>query len=584
MAAQYDFANNFLEQALRAGPLQDFRLEMDETLGALRALVNARKQHNDAREDVFPHARSPLPAQPYERTLPNATVSMASLRIAQDNPRIGYLWLCNIMSIDSFTTRAIRVLFSSEYSEADYIIVSIGLYWLFSILSFASPDQDLGSHVRREDLVRQGLLCRENLETSLSTLPFHLPSDQDHTEALIMAAFYAIDNSKPSLAWSFCSASAQKCLSLGLHRDHVANEKNNFRNQNQWLFWTTYVIDKALSLRLGRPSNLPDYDITVLPPDPAQAPGPEPWSFADLTFVSWIHVARIQGRAYEELYSPAGLRQPDQVRRARVKAMADEVMAVMQRSEDMNARSNPEWATTLDIDTYQLMHMMDKVLNRSVLTLLYRAIPSPPGSASTFTPECVEAARSALEKHEDCMERLKPYDAQFKVLYLHWTIHYNPFNPFIVIFCHVIETSDMSDLDRLHDCVASFEPLSKTSESTARIHRLFHVLYNVALKYVEVKQNQEQASVGREFDAYLNALGFNPGGLMEVRQGGDGTEGSSLPPSGIPLTLQDYSGLEGVQMSNQDVPASGMLQQGMMLGGWFHSNQQMMGLLEEDTL
>jgi hypothetical protein len=91
------------------------------------------------------------------------------------------------MSIDSFTARAIRVLFSSEYSEADYIIVSIGLYWLFSILSFASPDQDLGSHVRREDLVRQGLLCRENLETSLSTLPFHLPSDQDHTEALIMA-------------------------------------------------------------------------------------------------------------------------------------------------------------------------------------------------------------------------------------------------------------------------------------------------------------------------------------------------------------------------------------------------------------
>lgn len=164
------------------------------------------------------------------------------------------------------------------------------------------------------------------------------------------------------------------------------------------------------------------------------------------------------------------------------------------------------------------------------------------------------------------------------------TIHYNPFNPFIVIFCHVIETSDMSDLDRLHDCVASFEPLSKTSESTARIHRLFHVLYNVALKYVEVKQNQEQASVGREFDAYLNALGFNPGGVMDMRQGGDNSEGASLPPAGLPLTMQDYSGLEGVPMSNQDVPAHGILQQGMLLGGWFHSNQQMMGLLEEDTL
>lgn len=164
------------------------------------------------------------------------------------------------------------------------------------------------------------------------------------------------------------------------------------------------------------------------------------------------------------------------------------------------------------------------------------------------------------------------------------TIHYNPFNPFIVIFCHVIETSNMSDLDRLHGCVASLEPASKSSESTTRLHRLFHVLYNVALKYVEVKQNKEQASVGREFDAYLNALGFNPGGAMDMRQGGEGPEGSGIPPGGLALNMQDYSGLEGVPISNQGVPDQGMLQQGMLLGGWFHTNQQMMGLLEEDTL
>lgn len=82
MAAQYDFTNNFLEQALRAGPLQDYRLEMNETLGALRALVHARRAHT-AREAVFPHARTPLPTQPHERTLPNATLAMASLRIAK---------------------------------------------------------------------------------------------------------------------------------------------------------------------------------------------------------------------------------------------------------------------------------------------------------------------------------------------------------------------------------------------------------------------------------------------------------------------------------------------------------------------
>lgn len=83
MTAQYEFANKFLEKVFHAGPLQDFRLEMDETLGALRALVQARKAQNEVREAVFPHARNPLPAQPYERTLPNANLAMASLRIAK---------------------------------------------------------------------------------------------------------------------------------------------------------------------------------------------------------------------------------------------------------------------------------------------------------------------------------------------------------------------------------------------------------------------------------------------------------------------------------------------------------------------
>lgn len=55
--------------------------------------------------------------------------------------------------------------------------------------------------------------------------------------------------------------------------------------------------------------------------------------------MSWIHVARIQGRAYEELYSPDALAQPDQVRRSRIKTMADEVLAIMERSENMNVRA-----------------------------------------------------------------------------------------------------------------------------------------------------------------------------------------------------------------------------------------------------
>lgn len=104
-----------------------------------------------------------------------------------------------------------------------------------------------------------------------------------------------------------------------------------------------------------------------MPPDPGV--GPEPYSFGDLSFVSWIRVARIQGRAYEELYSPAALRQSDQVRQARVKVMADEVIALMQRSEDMNVRFlSPR---------YPGRDRQEQLTPRVVRTSLHYTIPSP---------------------------------------------------------------------------------------------------------------------------------------------------------------------------------------------------------------
>lgn len=153
------------------------------------------------------------------------------------------------------------------------------------------------------------------------------------------------------------------------------------------------------------------------------------------------------------------------------------------------------------------------------------------------------------------------------------------------------------------------------------MQRLFQVLYNVALKYVEVKTSREQQSVGRELDTYLNALGYGPaptyggmGGVVAAPDGGGGYHGSSdmsdagsnshhaaaaaaaaahqrarsvssarmstpgintsqahMPPAG---PWSGYQAMEGVSLP----------QQGMLLGGWFNSSQQMMGLLEDETL
>lgn len=271
------------------------------------------------------------------------------------------------------------------------------------------------------------------------------------------------------------------------------------------------------------------------------------------------------------------------------------------------------WQTTVEKEDIEFVVASDDVLYYSILTLIYRAIPAPKGAKSTFTPACVAAARTALQKHDGCMAMLRPYGSLLVNLYIQWTILYTPFIPFIVVFCHVIETTDPgTDLEQLHSFVASMEPALQLSESATRMQHLFQVLYNVALKYLEVKMSREQLSVGREFDTYLNALGYGPGplvaqpngtttnssngsnnggGVFGHMTGGDVSAAGALLSAGAPgsaasatPSLHSPPGHAPPWSGFQAPDAAVMPPQGMVLGEWFYSNRQMMGLMDDEAL
>ena len=63
----------------------------------------------------------------------------------------------------------------------------------------------------------------------------------------------------------------------------------------------------------------------------------------------------------------------------------------------------------------------DEVQTLSTSTLVYRALPAPEGSLSRFCDECLDAARRAMQRHQDCMQLVhqKPI---FKTMYLHWYV------------------------------------------------------------------------------------------------------------------------------------------------------------------
>ncbi|RYC54313.1 hypothetical protein CHU98_g11896 [Xylaria longipes] len=203
----------------------------------------------------------------------------------------------------------------------------------------------------------------------------------------------------------------------------------------------------------------------------------------------------------------------------------------------------------------------DEVSFLSSLSLTYRALPPTPNGphSRTFSTECVESARAAIASHLEATALMSD-EQSLKIVYIHWTILYAPFIPFIVIFCLVIETSDAADLARLHAFVTSLETACEVSSSVRKLHQLCHVLYTVAALYVEAKAAQPVGG-GSEFDVYLSQLGFMP-----VDEAAGGMTG--MPP--------------GVVGLGEDGRAEGMAMQASSLEDWFSGKNYMMGLLEED--
>ncbi|TIC99987.1 putative transcriptional regulatory protein C11D3.07c [Colletotrichum higginsianum] len=571
MTAQSIFAHDFLQKAVGD---DSSVLEMRETLDALHSLVDALKQQPAIHELTYPHARPIARLALGDCEMPPVQSAVNAIREAKAHKTLGLEWVTNFLHPDHFTDLVLKVYFSpADFNEAEFIIVNAGLECLYMDLSVnkatAAP--------LKEEYAKMGTLCTSNLETALANLPLHLPATMDMIVALLFGAYHAMEVAKPSLAWTLNTASAQLCQTLGYHRIASVRSGNpDDEDYKVFLFWSVYFVDKSLSLRLGRPSTISDYDITVPYPSSASKMHGALMSY----FCLWVIVSRIQGKTYELLYSPEALSQSSSVREGRARGLAAELQQVTDRTQETHAQYLESAIEAVGQNTMDFFNVSDEVLRLSLLTIIYRAVPSPPGSSTTFSTECIGAARATLKRHEDCMAIMAKDGYYLFPMYMNWTILFAPFVPFIVIFCQVMETSDATDLARLQGFVASIQDAKEFTEASARLCRLFQVLYNVAFRYVEMRNSSQQtgqAQASQEMDRYLTALGF-PSAGQSSEGGPDGSD--QLPMGG-----GGSGGDEGMTSTGSGVvPLNQMLWMGnaSQLEDWFYSNQQMMGLVEDD--
>lgn len=66
--------------------------------------------------------------------------------------------------------------------------------------------------------------------------------------------------------------------------------------------------------------------------------------------------------------------------------------------------------------------LSDDVVRLSLLTLVYRASPTPIGSSTAFAPQCIKTARMTLQRHQDCIAIIGNADSVFFPTYIHWYV------------------------------------------------------------------------------------------------------------------------------------------------------------------
>ncbi|KAI1502061.1 hypothetical protein F5X99DRAFT_171753 [Biscogniauxia marginata] len=607
LTAHTVFASEFLADAVQRTSLgYGGDPKIDAALSSLRQIVDMQNQRQSQRTGtgaftgggVGEESRRPTGQKYLPKTnlkdlpLPPMALVVERLREMKHGPVPVMLAIIYCFTdIDRFTDHCRRLYFCTEDpTEATFILINSGLVYVFfeAALSATDPNQKAQYEACRD-------MCQRNLEIALAQLNLMMPATPENIEALLMGASFCIDDARPSLAWLLVSRAAHMCRSLGWHQAHtMKDDMPQTRADKSLLFWCTYMLDKALSLRLGRAAVLQDYDISlphIVPDAKAAYPGQE-------VMTLWIKHAKVLGRIYERLYSPGALRQPDAMRVEQVHQLADEQKRLL--AESTKLLREFEVSSSEEGQMFALTLKSDEVSYLSGLVLTYRALPPPPPPAPgitrrsrTFADECIDLARAAIQCHLEAMAMMD--NQSLKMVYIHWTILYAPFIPFIVIFCLVIETSDAGDLGRLADFVTSLASARDVSPPVGKLFQLCQVLYNVALLYVEAKareqlgpnddarSNNVAPAVGSEFDMYLSQLGFMPFVVDENSSNNQGGGAAAAAGAAGDMTGAgvDAEGMDS-DMGMDDQQQMRSIAQTNQLGDWFSGNNYMMGLLEED--
>ncbi|KAI0539300.1 fungal-specific transcription factor domain-containing protein [Xylaria digitata] len=520
-----DFIKTVAEDRASRG---DYGTEENDVLSSLKRLAWALEESNVVRDLSFADTRDAKLQD--HRSMPPPEDAVLVLRWAKEHKMFFRIEsLSRILPLENFTDICQKVYFAvDDYSQFDFILANAYLSYIFSEYIAVTGKNEYQDYCRR---------CRQNAQVALSHLPLLLPATLEAVATLTFGASYAVESSKATLAWTYISNAANLCHTLGLNR--LANSGQHDQETRVNLFWMVVLLEKSLSLRLGRPSNMRDVEITTpLPSNP------------NIKRCSQISI--IQGKIYDQLYSPTGLARSDIKRGVMAQVLASELREII--NESKIAFQSPLLASGAEQDKMcDVYFKIELVKQLSLLTLILRAIPAPMGSPTTIRNDCAAAAREALDMHQQCMAAIQDNkNDQFMTnRYLHWGILHTPFVPFSVLFTRIVQLSDDTELFYLDRFSESLWLGDSVAESITHPSRLYRLLCQAAR--LCIKQDTPPVHYGSDTNP------VDPWSIFDFtsfgNEAGDGADSSEL---------------------DRNLPQG--------LSQWFYGNQQLMSLLDDNVM
>ncbi|EWG56011.1 hypothetical protein FVEG_14103 [Fusarium verticillioides 7600] len=513
-----DFVQSIIQDN---GPVQG-DIEWSNTVSSLKSLANALENPHITR------SQQPKPHEPPESipTPPLEAIVQILRWVKEHSSDYRVVWICRFLPLGIFLDICNKVYFRvKDHTEAEFIIANSFLSYVFAEYAVIHGDAKSQEYCR---------FYRSKVGDGLTKLTLLATPCMELIAALALGAIYLVEESRASQSWTLISTAMTLCQTLGYHR--LDSLKDGHQHMQSDLFWVVYAYEKGLSLRLGRCSGVRDSEVLLTRQENQHRS---------------LRLGRIQGKAYDQLYSSEGLGASNNTRCEVAKGLAQELQSIIDETHHEIAQALAENRDMND-DPMKVIYLHCDLVCQSALTaMVLRVLPGSQGME--VHESCLTVARNTLDLHDQCMKLVNGCKDPLLIRrYINWAILHTPFFPFSIVFAYAVRYSLSEDFERLDRFASSFKSEFSHSDPATHPHRLYELLSKAA----------------RLSDKACPELSHASGSLSSS------SDFTMIDPEGV-NTVDDI-GATGVA-TGAEYDAS------FQIGDWFHSNQQFMRLLHEDV-